>query len=230
MRDPDFRRRDRSRVDDVFFELCGLESVVFAIFDFVDWRRRLPVALLIACGENSGLRIIAEVGLAEACRDDFVRKTVRRYLHDGAVGDTPGRTDLAAFGEVETTSFRGNHVHRELAGFGGLRYDVGKILIPVGFAVAVGVMKANDPVPVRDVDFTFDDRDGFRFVKAGGKACPDRLGTALGEAIDDPDVAIEGAENAASIREKIEAGEADVSFPRVRDRKGEVIENKRGVG
>ena len=87
MRNPDFRRRDGSRMNGFIFELRGLEAIIFPLFNAVDRRCRFPVALLITRSQDSGFRIVADVGLAEAGRNDLVGETVRRDFDNGAVGD-----------------------------------------------------------------------------------------------------------------------------------------------
>ena len=90
-------------MDCFVLQLRRLKAVVFAALDSIDGGRRFPMSLLIAGSENSRLRIIADVRLTKSCCNHFVGAAVRSDLDNRSVGDTPGRSNLAALCEKEST-------------------------------------------------------------------------------------------------------------------------------
>ena len=100
--------------------------------------------------------------------------------------------------------------------------------MPVGLAVAIGVVQRDDAVAVENEDPAIADREILRLVKSGGEAAP--LGSVVSfESHRDPDIAVEGDEGGAAVGEEFEIGDADVAFPGIRDRQGQVVEDPGGV-
>ena len=99
MGNPDCGRSNGVGMDCFVLQLRRLKAVVFAALDSIDGGRRFPMPLLIAGSENSRLRIIADVRLTKSCCNHFVGAAVRSDLDNRSVGDTPGRSNLAALCE-----------------------------------------------------------------------------------------------------------------------------------
>ena len=157
---------------DLTRQLVAQEAVELVILDDVEGSAGDVVALLIACRDEAGAHVDADLRLPEAITEHRGGAAVGRDSEHAAVVLADGRRFLTALGDDELAARREAHGAREFAVVGGLREGVREELVDVGLAVAVGVAQAPDAVAVEDVDLLVFDRERQRLVQARRESLP----------------------------------------------------------
>ena len=148
--------------------------------DVRDWR---PFPFLRGGGDHA-LRTDAEaVRIAQAGGDDG----------GVAAGGWNAQDTVDAVHEVEVSLRIGFETGDVIVAAGGCEISAGEVLIEVRFAVVVQIVQPRDLVAAEDVDLIVDDLHAQRLKQAGRKALP-RDGVQVGvEAVQEPDIAMDGA-------------------------------------
>ena len=105
-----------------------------------------------------------------------------------------------------------------------------EILVEVGFAVPVQVVKPGNLIAPQDIDRVIHDLDAQRLKEAGGIAAPAEVLQLVVDAADDPDIAADRAEGGVAILEEVDAAESQEAFPGIVVWGGEGIDDKGAVG
>ena len=131
-------------------------------------------------------------------------------------GTSAGNAVAGGLGVIEIPLGVGLQVHGELVEMLGHLVVVVEILIKVGLAVSVQVVKPDDLVAAADVDLALDDLQPQRLEQARGDPPPGEPLFRTVDALDEPDVAVPGADRrAAALGQEIEAREPELAEPRV---------------
>ena len=165
-------------------------------------RLRHPAALLVADGDHIAGSDAQTVRVAEAGREHVEFAAVRA---DAAQRTTVRRT-LGALGEIKIAA----RVCLEAGGVGvpatGGEQVVVEVLIKIGFAVGVEIMQPRDLVAPDDVTTAVDHLQAKRLKQAGRVAAPCNILERGIEAGQPPHVAVRGADECRTVRQKIVAG------------------------
>ncbi len=144
------------------------------------------IALLVGGGYHAGLGVYPEVGSPEAGGVRFHGPAIRGYLQDGAIVRGAGPESHQPLGRrglrpqvqrpelrhVKAAVRRYNHVAGPFPGLDRLGHQVGEILVIVGHAIPVEVMKTHDSFFPVHIEATVDYLNALGLVESGGIAPP----------------------------------------------------------
>src|SRR5438309_4126620 len=83
--------------------------------------------------------------------------------------------------------------------------EVAKVLIEVGFAIAVFIVQPRDLVTAKNINLVVDHFEAERLVKTGSKAFPGQLLKLVVDAGDLPDIAVDRANVGRAVSREINA-------------------------
>ena len=169
-----------------------------------------PGAFVVAGGELAGRADADTVGSSEARSEELALLPIRGNLQERPVVvadlvETPTTlTDGTSLDDVEIAGGVRLEVESELVEILGDHQIEVEGFVGVAFAVAIRVAQLPEAIAAGDIDLAVHDLEAERVIESGSKTTPSDLLQFIIDTRRDEDVAMEGTDDRAPIRQKVE--------------------------